>query len=523
MTIPCISRFTIIAALALLSFSPNNVSAQQTVQVFVLAGQSNMQGHGKIEGGASGAIGVTVATFTPTCDDPPAPSCDFTFDMVDSYGDGWNGWVYDFVQNGVVVASETLVNGEVGTAIINLENGVVCDVVVGVAGAYGNEVSWTLTNSLGVVQAAITEQNQDYPSPNNLVDVMANDDEGEWSMLQADGDWTTMDNTYLYFPRWDGDTIRDYITVGQGANSDLIGPELMFAHQLDAYYEDPVLIIKTAWGGLSLAEDFRPPSAGGTTGPYYQTMIETVEQVTQNLATEFPEIGLSEFEIAGFGWFQGWNDGATDEFLAAYESNLHHLVNDVRNDLALPNLPVVIASSGHGGYGDNWGWIQDMQEIVSVAQENVGCNDSIYGGTVGFVDTKPFWLEATESPDDASFHFNNNARTLLNIGKSLGDEMILAINDMAFCSDITSVNTENDEVNWTSLYPNPTKGNLRIDLGEVYSKINVIVRNSIGKTVYQNKFDASNRFEFFLEGESGVYFIEITSENNKAVLKIVKE
>ena len=37
---------------------------------------------------------------------------------------------------------------------------------------------------------------------------------------------------------------------------------------------------------------------------------------------------------------------------------------------------------------------------------------------------------ASESPDDAIHHFNNNALTFLNIGKALGDEMILAINDM---------------------------------------------------------------------------------------------
>ena len=35
------------------------------------------------------------------------------------------------------------------------------------------------------------------------------------------------------------------------------------------------------------------------------------------------------------------------------------------------------------------GWVEDMQDIVAVAQENVGCNDSIYGGTVGFDDTQP--------------------------------------------------------------------------------------------------------------------------------------
>ena len=63
----------------------------------------------------------------------------------------------------------------------------------------------------------------------------------------------------MYFAN-DGDTIRTHVTVGQGNNNNLIGTELMFAHQLDNYYEDPILIIKTAWGGKSLAEDFRPPS-----------------------------------------------------------------------------------------------------------------------------------------------------------------------------------------------------------------------------------------------------------------------
>lgn len=269
--------------------------------------------------------------------------------------------------------------------------------------------------------------------PGSLTHVMENDSAGEWSMLETDGDWSVLDGAYLYFPNGAGDTIRDHITVGQGAYSDLIGPELMFAHQLDDYYEDPVLIIKTAWGGLSLAEDFRPPSAGGTTGPYYNAMIETVQQVTQNLATEFPDIGLSEFELSGFAWFQGWNDGASEDFLNEYEVNLHHLVNDVRNDLELPSLPVVIASSGHGGFASNWGWVQDMQDIVSVAQENVGCNDTLYGGTLGFTDSKPFYIDVAESPSDAIHHFNNNALTFLKVGKSMGDEMILAINDMAFC------------------------------------------------------------------------------------------
>ena len=269
--------------------------------------------------------------------------------------------------------------------------------------------------------------------PGSLIDVVQHDLEGNWSDIGEPNHWTVLENAFLYFAR-NGETIQANVTVGQGAYADLIGPELMCAHQLDEYYEDPVLIIKTAWGGKSLAVDFRPPSSGGTTGEYYEEMIQTVRDVTQNLGSEFPDIGATEYEISGFAWFQGWNDGASADFLNEYESNLYHLVDDVRNDLGKPDLPFVIANSGHGGFTlSNDLWVQDMQTIVSVAQEGVGCNDSIYGGRVGFVDTKQFYLDVAQSPQDAIHHFNNNALTYLNIGKAMGDEMIQAINDMAFC------------------------------------------------------------------------------------------
>ena len=269
--------------------------------------------------------------------------------------------------------------------------------------------------------------------PGSLVDVIQNDAEDIWSAVGEVGNWNTAEGAYLHFAN-DGDTIRANVTVGQGDNPNLIGPELMFAHQLDAYYDDPILIIKTAWGGKNLAVDFRPPSAGGETGTYYDAMIQTVREVTQNLGSEFPEMGVTDFEISGFSWFQGWNDGASSSFLDEYESNLHHLISDVRNDLGAPNLPVVIVNSGHGGFEASSDlWVQDMQNIVSVAQETVGCNDSIYGGKVGFVETKQYYLNSSESPLDAIHHFHNNALTFLNIGKAMGEEMILAINDMAFC------------------------------------------------------------------------------------------
>ncbi len=269
--------------------------------------------------------------------------------------------------------------------------------------------------------------------PGSLLDVLRNDVGGEWSDIWKAGNWTTLEGASLYFAR-SNDTVRAPVTVGQGASPDLIGPELMFAHQVDAYYDDPVLIIKTAWGGKSLAVDFRPPSAGGETGASYHEMIKTVLDVVHNLAGEFPDLGARDFEISGFAWFQGWNDGASDSYLNEYQSNLYHLVNDVRNDLGNPNLPVVIASSGQGGFEPTQDlWVRNMQNIVSVAQENVGCNDSLFGGSVGFVETKRYYLSLAVSPQDAIHHFNQNALTFLNIGKAMGKEMIRAMNDMAYC------------------------------------------------------------------------------------------
>ena len=269
--------------------------------------------------------------------------------------------------------------------------------------------------------------------PGSLINVIQNDTDGEWSEIGGVNNWNTLEGVLLY--AGDGD-IKTNATVGQGVGSNYIGPELMFAHQLDAYYDDPVLIIKTATGGTNLAVNWRPPSAGGETGELYSSMIQTIQNVTQNLGTEFPDIGTTDFEISGFAWFQGWSDAGDESRRNEYESNLTHLIHDVRSDLNIPDLPVIIANSGHGGYrpSDDQ-MVQYLQNNISVSQKNVGTNDSMYGGKVGFVETKKHWQELSESPTEAIHHFHENARLYLNIGKDIGNEMIKAINDASFFNE----------------------------------------------------------------------------------------
>jgi alpha-galactosidase len=57
------------------------------------------------------------------------------------------------------------------------------------------------------------------------------------------------------------------LSTGYGARPSAFGPEYAFGMMLEKHLDQPVLIIKTSWGGKSLHYDFRPPSAG----PYQLT------------------------------------------------------------------------------------------------------------------------------------------------------------------------------------------------------------------------------------------------------------
>ena len=63
-----------------------------------------------------------------------------------------------------------------------------------------------------------------------------------------------------------------------------------------------MLIIKTAWGGRDFYKDFRPPSAGGTVGPFYTDMIGTVRKVLSSLDTSFPKtaaVAMNSRDLSG--------------------------------------------------------------------------------------------------------------------------------------------------------------------------------------------------------------------------------
>jgi hypothetical protein len=198
-----------------------------------------------------------------------------------------------------------------------------------------------------------------------------------------------------------------------------IGPELQIGHRLGDHFEEPVLLIKTAWGGKSIYKDFRPPSAGGETGEYYQRILMEVDEALKNYQEEFPVLKGMKPKWGGFIWFQGWNDMFNQDALAQYEENLVHLIKDLRTRLNQPNLPVVVGELGNMGEdaGTNMKFIREAQRKA--------CQRKEWKGRVSFVKTTNFARPKEESPNVGhGHHWFGNAESYFLIGDALGKEMV---------------------------------------------------------------------------------------------------
>lgn len=233
-------------------------------------------------------------------------------------------------------------------------------------------------------------------------------------LLNKDGTWRTRDDVWIhYFDR------RGALTVGYGAGKDTIGPELGFGYVVGDHLREPVVLIKLAWGGKSLAVDFRPPSSGGAVGPYYRQVVDETKAIMAQLGNHFPELKGRTPELVGMGWHQGWNDRINDGYVKEYESNMANFIRDIRKDLATPKLPFVIAETGMGGNAEkNQRALDLMNGQAAVAQYPEFKNN------VAFVGTRGFWRETEVSPSDQGYHWNSNAETYYRIGDGMGRAMV---------------------------------------------------------------------------------------------------
>ena len=248
-------------------------------------------------------------------------------------------------------------------------------------------------------------------------------------LVDAKGNWAEIRNDVWVYDISEFGSIHGPLSFGYGwnlgdvnwagRNKMWFGPELQFGHLMGNKFDNQVLIIKTAWGGKSLDVDFRPPSSGGTVGPYYTQMLATVTMVLGDLKAQFPGYNGGGYELAGFAWWHGWNDFCDAKATAAYETNMVNLIKDVRKDLKAPKLPVVI--------GEFIGcWLKDVPpqaQAVRKAQADAAARPG-FKGTVKFVAMHDFLRDEKESPTGEGHHEFKNGETYFLVGDALGKAMI---------------------------------------------------------------------------------------------------
>lgn len=258
----------------------------------------------------------------------------------------------------------------------------------------------------------------------NLEQILADAERGtDYHHLRSDdGEWTTRDDVAIWY-RAGGERLKTgMLSIGYAVYDDPhhFGPELQFGHYLGEHFDEPVLLIKTAWGGKSLFKDFRPPSSDGETGPFYTKMIAEYKEALETLAKHFPQLADHRPELTGLVWFQGWNDMFDEQARAEYADNLANLIQDVRKDLDAPNLPTVVGETGNA-----------PNEEFRAAQA-AGCDRPEFRATVRFVPTRAFLRAAEDSPNTThGHHWYGNAESYLLIGDAMGQAMIALLDNHA--------------------------------------------------------------------------------------------
>ncbi len=233
-------------------------------------------------------------------------------------------------------------------------------------------------------------------------------------LVDMAGKWVVRDDVWIWYLNRQGP-----LTVGYGARDDRIGPELGFGHVVGDALDNQMLLIKCAWGGKSLAKDFRPPSSGGESGPYYTQVVQLTKDVLARLKDLFPAYDGRGYELAGFGWHQGWNDRINQAFNDEYEQNLANFIRDIRKDLGAAKLPFVIAETGMSGPEEKHPRALSLMKAQAAVAEYPE-----FQGNVAFVGTKAFWRAQDQSPSGQGYHWNTNAETYYLIGDAMGRAML---------------------------------------------------------------------------------------------------
>ncbi|NQT39138.1 MAG: hypothetical protein HQ581_16685, partial [Planctomycetes bacterium] len=180
---------------------------------------------------------------------------------------------------------------------------------------------------------------------------------GQSNMVGSDSDESLVDNHPPFKGAAEKQTdVRFSYNLGPDKSSDgwvamqpvdhVFGPEMTFARELKEHVDYPIAIIKDAWGGTTLVNDWNP--AGPQAGKKLYSRL--MKQVAARLK-ELDAQGV-KYRIEAMMWHQGENDMFNAEGIETYEKNLRNFIAIVRKDFNVPKLKFFVGEISNKGV---WG------------------------------------------------------------------------------------------------------------------------------------------------------------------------
>jgi hypothetical protein len=442
--------------------SPLSASGDEPVKVYILSGQSNMVGAGKVTGGNSRwgseflepVVSVYEGDYDPKADydamQPletlklesfggvrPTPYPSGGTHVTRGFIQVKESGIYEFrpgyqgsTHNIMEVAGKEVHRREVGQEAV----------LTGIKLTGGERVPFKITyltkdaNGLGWIDRLDV--------PGTLATLVKH--QGKYPyLINEQGQWVPRDD--VWYKGVVAATGSTWLGVGCGGGR--IGPELGFGHVVGDHHDDPVLVLKTSQGNRSLGWDFLPPGseqfeyegkiyAGykdsplawdkGTdpmpinwyAGKQYDDCFNAAHEVLDNFDEQFPHWKGRGYEIVGFAWWQGDKDRYNAAHAGRYEQNLVHLIKTLRKEFDAPQAKFVCATLGQTAKETAEG----NEKLILEAQLAVDGKTGKYPefqGNVATVYTHPL-----SQGGASNSHYNGNAQTYMDVGVAMGEAMV---------------------------------------------------------------------------------------------------
>lgn len=176
------------------------------------------------------------------------------------------------------------------------------------------------------------------------------------------------------------------------------------------------------------------PFSQDDAGYFWREMVEHVNGVLEDPKKYHPNYDPSKgYEIAGFVWFQGFNDQFNPEYHGNYADNMKTFIKDVRSSFKIPDMPFVIGVLGTARTKE-----KVDENPVSLAQREAA-RHTTFGGNVLTVESykdysnyshsifekgwPPHFHEWSTVGSDRPYHYLGSGAFFVRLGDSFANAM----------------------------------------------------------------------------------------------------